>query len=249
LENRNNISQEELERIEAYLMGQMDQVEKSSFERELEYDQQLGLKVNTVKEIVLGIEKTILKEEMDKFHGEINQVANPVSETPVRKINRWFFFEIAASISILFLIGLLIYRGGHDLETDLFAQYYEPDPGLITAMSSEGNYEFDRAMVDYKSGKYQDAIERWNVLLEQKSDNDTLQYFIGSAHLALKDMQQAQYYLKNVVEFPEGRFYQDAYWYLALSYLSEGDREKAKLFLEITDHPDKTALLEDLLKK
>ena len=36
----------------------------------------------------------------------------------------------------------------------LFAQFYQEDPGLITAMSSEGQYEFDRAMVDYKSGNY-----------------------------------------------------------------------------------------------
>jgi tetratricopeptide (TPR) repeat protein len=85
--------------------------------------------------------------------------------------------------------------------------------------------------------------------LAEKPENDTLNYFIGSAHLALKDVKIAQSYLEKVTRLPEGRFSQEAYWYLALSYLSEGEFELAKKALAKSDHPDKEALMEALKSK
>jgi tetratricopeptide (TPR) repeat protein len=254
LENNNHISQEEFEKFERYILGHMEEQERIAFENEIATDRILSQKLEDIKVILEGVEEAAFRNNLDEIHQELQKDSSEptVPKKPIDKnvkLIPWKTFSIAASLFFMagFFAWLLLFKS--DPNERLFMAYYQADPGLVTAMSSEANYEFDRGMVDYKSGLYPEALQRWELLLEEKPDNDTLNYFVGSAHLAMKETKKAQYYLQKVMQLHEGRFSQDAYWYLALSYLSDGETELAKKTLEKSDHPDKEALLEALQSK
>lgn len=256
MENNNHISQEEFEKFERYILGHMEAKERIAFENTIASDKVLSQKLDDMKVILEGVEEAAFRNNLDEIHQELEKETSEPKEPkkPAEKVDNvklfpWKSFSIAASLLLItgFFAWLLLFRS--DPNERLFMAYYQADPGLVTAMSSESNYEFDRAMVDYKSGLYQEALRRWTPLLEEKPENDTLNYFVGSAHLALKDAKIAQSFLEKVTRLPEGRFLQDAYWYLALSYLSEGEIELAKKNLEKSDHPDKEDLMESLKSK
>lgn len=248
MNNPKNISQAEFERIESYLMQSMPNSEVGYFEKELVESQEFAQKVQEVKALVDGIEESALREIMDGFHQQLDD--NRVLFMPKRRSNT-LLAPIFIAASILLLIGLfswlVLFRP--NAEEQLFMAYFQPDPGLVTAMGSSMEYEFDRGMVDYKMGEYAAAIQRWENLIREKPENDTLHYFLGAAHLGLKNADSAERYFEKAVSMGSRRFTEDAYWYLGLTRVLKGDFEKARSILEKSNHPEKDKLIENLQKK
>ncbi|WEK34949.1 MAG: hypothetical protein P0Y53_20870 [Candidatus Pseudobacter hemicellulosilyticus] len=167
------------------------------------------------------------------------------------KLIRPFFTRsllVAASLLAILLLGFWFVVLRPSANQRLYARYYQPDPGLITAMSAAGNYTFDRAMVEYKTGHYKEALKGWNQLLTSTPDNDTLHYFIGVANMAIKDYSTAASHLERVVTVSNSEFYIDACWYRGLAALGSNDIPTAILWIDRSDHPEKEALLQQLRK-
>jgi len=222
----NDISQEEFERIEAYLNNQLSKDDLVVFENRLITEDGLKTKVKDIKTVLTGIETQALKEELDRFHNEIvkNEISTTQNNTPVKVLN-WKKLAIAA-ILVIGLGGFWLMSGNSN--DKLYAEYFSPDPGLPTTMGSNENYEFYEAMVNYKQGDYKTAITKWKTLHSSKPKNDTLNYFIGVAHLANKNERIAIPFLENAIKNTEFALMNDAFYYLGLAYLKEGNTEKAK---------------------
>jgi predicted Zn-dependent protease len=131
-------------------------------------------------------------------------------------------------------------------EEKLFAQYYKPDVGLPTMMGISERYEFENAMVSYKTGDYQKAIDSWQLLLKDNPGNDTLNYFIGSALIADRQVKQALPYFDKTLTVSNSAFEQEARWFKALALLHMGKKQEAITLLEKTEHPEKENLLQKL---
>ncbi|HEY8388119.1 MAG TPA: tetratricopeptide repeat protein [Parasegetibacter sp.] len=258
-----NISQEEFERIERYLLNEMSAGEISTFETELNQQPALRELVEEHRLLLIGIKEAGLTEKLNEFHQEIfeNNTGTQVSSeetgskilktysstrSTVRKfiVRSWL---VAASLILLAGIGIWWFFNTQNNYSKIFADYYSPDPGLITAMGVSDNYEFERAMVNYKRGEYTEALKSWDKLLASNSSSDTLNYFIGSAHLAGKNAEKAIEYFEKVVADNSSAFRNDALWYLGLANLKMGRIKEAKSFIESSDHEDKQDLL-SLLK-
>src|SRR5690606_26544599 len=166
-----------------HILGRLNEEERRRFERELSADKGLKEKYRTVERMLAGLEEVGVRELMEKAHSEMPTQRFSKS---VRKFVPWTSIAVAASVVMVLLFGLLLWQNSQPENEKLFAAYFEPDPGLVTAMSSESQYEFDRAMVDYKIGEYEEAISRWEKLIQTNPENDTLQYFLGTSHLALQ---------------------------------------------------------------
>ena len=247
MNHKQDISQTDFERIEKYLINAMAGDEKINFEIELNTDPVLKAKFDELKSIMEGIEKIELKETLNQFHREMEENGNG---SKVRKLHfNWKPLTVAASVIVLAVVSVLYYNRP-DTNERLFAGYYKTDPGLVTAMSAtDMNYEFERGMVDFKSGEYQSAIDRWEPLLSKNPASDTLNYFLGTSYLELKNTTKAISRLKKVTEIPQSKFLSDAYWYLALAYVLENRKEDAIQALNKTNHPLKPKLLTKLEKE
>jgi tetratricopeptide (TPR) repeat protein len=230
LDSKKSISQPEFERIESYIFGLMTPEDKNSFEAELQQDQTLRANYEDIKVILREVELSSLKERMEEFHSEMK--SEPVIPILPKKDFKWKPLAIAAAVLFLLVISIWAFLGITPENEKLYMAYYHTDPGMVTAMGSQANYEFDRGMVDYKTEEYRAAITRWEKLLSEKPENDTLNYFLGSAFLAIGDTEQAKSYLEKATQFESGVFQKEASWYLGLTLVKSGNTDEAIKYLQ-----------------
>ena len=241
----NDISQKEFERIEAYHNGKLLGDDLISFETKLNKDKDFRILVEDLRTVLFGIETQSLKEELDVFHKDITSIKTRVNDHSKVKTLNWKRLAVAAVL----IIGLgSFWLLGENTNDRLYANYFTPDPGLPTTMSSNDQYEFYEAMVNYKQGKYKTAISKWETLHRVEQNNDTLNYFIGVAHLANKSEDLAIPYLKNAVVDKNFPFANDANFYLGLAYLKINDVDKAIQSFENSDRPEANTILNKLKK-
>lgn len=245
LNHNNDISPEELERIERFLSNEMPQDEANAFAQSLNTDAQLREKTEEVRLLLLGINEVALEEQMQDFHKDI--ISAPVIKSTARVIPLSRKLLVAASV--LVVVALSLWLVLQNKQEDLYSKYYTPDPGLATVMSGSSNYDFEKAMVEYKNGEYAKALDAWNGLLKEKPGNDTLIYFIGVASQANKDSNAAFDNLKRIAANVNSAFYKDACWYLGLMYLKIGDKKEAVKYIEMSGHAQSAEIIKAINKE
>ncbi|GEQ85303.1 hypothetical protein ULMS_08110 [Patiriisocius marinistellae] len=248
MKNLNNISEEQLTVIDRFLNKEMVAAERLEFETKLNDDPIFRNLVDQVREMRLGIESAVLKEQLNSFHEEIVPVktlTNTIETSSNKSLTKRLVpFSIAASI--VAAIGIFMFMNQGSTNEKLFAKHFNVDPGLPTVMSNSSQYEFYEAMVDYKQEKYTEAISKWKILAIKKPNNDTLTYFLGVAQLANNNPEVAILQLEKTIENTNSQFINDAYFYLGLAYLKNNDVDKARAELEKSNLPDAKKLLEAL---
>ncbi len=219
--NNNGTSQELLDRIDSYLLHRMNEQERVSFENRMATDIGLSREVQLQKELIHAIELGALQESLEEIR---HQNLDRVEESNSTESNR-YWYAMAASLLALMTLGVWMFSKP-DPKEKLFSEYVDYDPGLPVPMSASGQYSFYDAMVDYKNELYTSAIGKWSVLLEDDPQNDTLNYYLASAHFRLEEYSRAiPLYLKVAMsESPE--FQAKSEWYLALSWIHTGEFEK-----------------------
>lgn len=227
----NTIPPEDLEQMEAYLSGSMSPEQHTAFSARLQTDTSL----QEIRLLITGIREASLTEKLNSFH---SQTGKTYAIAPKRI--RTYWMAAAALVILIAATAVLLWNNGDD---KLMASYFTPDPGLATTMSAGDNYAFNRGMVDYKTGKYNEAIEAWRPLIAVNAGNDTLHYFSGVSFLALQKADSAEHHLLKVWNNNNSSFRPDAGWYLALALLHQGKKAEARSFLEKTSHPKKEELL------
>ncbi len=242
MKNIEFISQEDQELIDGFLNGQLDEASHLSFLERIQKEATFREKVEHMRLLSTGIKEEALKEEMNKFHASLS------SGTSLKV--RWMqskWMRIAAAAVIVFGVCVVFIVSGQSKQEKLFARFYKADPGLMTTMSASENYDFNRAMVDYKSGNFEAALQGW-LKLRQSSSSDTLDYFIGSAYLASGANEEAIKYFDQALKNGETVFYDDALWYKSLALVKANRVAEAAIILKSSNHPRKNELLSALNK-
>ncbi len=247
----NNISQEQLERIERYLDGSMTDQERSKFEAELQQNPDFKQQVEDVQNLIIGVESAVLKDELDQFHDDLVPVRSldhsgeqsTIKLKRFRKIVRY----VSAAVIILGFTGYLIVTSGSSSEK-LFAKHFAPDPGLPTTMSNSSNFEFYDAMVNYKQGDYDRALKKWEALYNSNQNNDTLIYFIGVTHLADGREQEAIQILEDLSIAGQNSFENETNYYLGMAHLKANNVEEAKKYLTFSGTDRANQVLSELNK-
>jgi tetratricopeptide (TPR) repeat protein len=234
----NDIQDENFRQAERYLRSEMSPQEKEAFRRRIETDQQLKEQVDEYRLLLFGIQEAVLQEKMKEFHKEL-----PITMEPKRKTLKMWLAAASVLISISVAAWLFFNRNTSD---NLFAAYFTPDPGLISSMGNSENYLFDRAMVDYKTGEYEQAISVWKGLLRSNTNSDTLNYFVGAAYLAMGQANMAEPYLAKVAAVTESAFADDASWYTGLALIRQGNKKEAVPYIQRSTHKGKEVLLKKL---
>lgn len=228
------LSEKDFERIEQFILGDMSAEEQQSFQKEMEADDELREIVLEQSNLIKSVEAEGLKAELDSIHSELY-------ETNQGKKNPFLFFSIAASIAVL--IGFsLWYFNLEDGPTELYAEYSYTDPGLPVPMSATDSYDFYDAMVDYKTEDYQEAIDKWTILLEAEPQNDTLNYYIGASYFNMDAFDQAKQYLDKILNSPKSNFVYKAQYMLFLAELRRGNTAEALNFRPLDGSPFKTEI-------
>ncbi len=220
----------------------MEEEERSSFEQELKDNLLLRQQLEEVQTLVEGIETVALKEKLNTYHEEISVGSSTFKSARIGFKN----YAMAASIAIFIGIATFWFFNRKSPEERLFAKHFVPDPGLPTTMGNSTNFAFYDAMVSYKRADYATAITKWETLLNEKPSNDTLNYFIGVAHLANTNADEAIKYLNVASQSKNSVFDKDMIYYLGMANLKAGNLETAKKYLSESDSNNAKTILDEL---
>lgn len=213
----NNISQQEFERIDAFIMGTMTASERKVFNKELETNQKLRAELEVQRKMILAVEAVEMKNQLNIIHHKLFEQKN---------LRIWIM--VAASVSVLLTFGIWQLTKPDKAEK-LFASNMTVEPGLPVPMSATTDYAFYDAMVDYKSEKYELAEKKWKTIVQQYPANDTLNYFIGCALFNQENYLASIPYFEIVSNATVSTFSAKSEWYLALSFLKTEDFNRLKI--------------------
>ncbi|GGG82449.1 hypothetical protein GCM10007415_14170 [Parapedobacter pyrenivorans] len=238
------LSQEELAYISQYLNGELGAIEQAAFEQRLHTDPTWQQKVSEVKTLRVGVREANLVDQLNEWHEEVRSTNG--GEAKARWLHRRWW--VAASMAAAVLLGVWWGVFSEQSDEQLYQAYFVQDTGLPVAMSGTdtSHYMFYDGMIDYKEGKYADALAKWAPLAQAGEMTDTLRYFSGMAYMGLEQTELAIEQLFPVASNRLSACYEEAVWYLALCYLRQGNRETAVALLKRIDGNEHAA---ELLKK
>lgn len=220
---------EQFELIEKYIQGQLSESEVQAFEQRLTTEPELKAEVDMVRDMILVVEVDGLKQSLRgrTIGEEAKVVSMKKSEKNGFNIRNW---AVAASFLAFVACGWwMMSQNKGDSDQVLFADAFYTDPGLPTKMSETAQYDFYDAMVEYKQGHYQKAIDVWSKI-DSGIGQDTLDYYIAIAHLNKGDKQVA---FEQLSGLPESSSLSDkAKWYQLQILIENKDYDKAKSLIE-----------------
>jgi tetratricopeptide (TPR) repeat protein len=231
--NKDHLSQELFEAIDRYITGEMTEDERIIFEDRIQADEVLKSNVEEQRDLIRAVEESALLEWFNNIHHRFFGDGKQIGRKGFFSFSARMYF-LAASIILFLAIGSYFLFFHKNFNERLYATYFKPDPGLPTVMGTSENFAFYDAMVDYKRGKYEKAIQKWEKQQIQKSENDTLNYFLGVAYLANDNPEKAVLYLEVAVKTKNFIFIDDANYYLGMAFLKKGNIEKSRAYFSLS---------------
>ncbi|MEO1052847.1 MAG: hypothetical protein AAFX87_19590 [Bacteroidota bacterium] len=218
------------EKIEAYLDGELKGAELEAFENELQKDENLRQEVNLHQDI----KSAALDKDLDLFQEKVNQVIQTESSkaqtTPDNSRKLWL--RMAASISLLGVIALLIYQFSDNSSSkgsELAMQFFEPYDNIISERGS-GSQKLEQALFAYDRKEYSIAITLFN---EVDAEAFPITFFYtGLSHLAIGESGKAIDQLKKAETTNPENLTPAIHWYLALAYLSQENHSAGRQLLD-----------------
>ncbi len=103
------------------------------------------------------------------------------------------------------------------------------------------NEELNKAIKFYNSGQYDSAVVRFEKLLKNPINNENIDFilfYLANSYLALaftgneeEELKKAQEYFEFLINDMENEYIEQSKWYLSLTYLKSGEKEKCKEIL------------------
>ena len=242
-----NISAEEWDLIENWL-DQNDVPGKTQMlSDKLTQIPNISKKIEHIEKVREEIEDSIRQTKIREFHnsiaaGEKDSGIKTIANKRIRSNTVW----LATAAIVVVLFGIFWMIGNKSHSEKIFAKNFKPDIGLPLKMNNANSSGFYEGMLEYKQENYKEAIAKWQDLLKANPENDTLNYFLGVAYLALGDDSKSIEYLENQERFRQGIFKEDAAYYAALARIKEGKLKEAKMLLESIPSVRNTKLLNEL---
>jgi tetratricopeptide (TPR) repeat protein len=249
MENKDAINDfQQFEKIEKYLLNEMTNGEKQEFEKEINQNKSLFAEVEQFRIVIQAIERDGMREKIGQFHAAIENDGSKdiTKEKRIFTISSAIPYLVAASVLILVGIGLFRLISPSQKYKNIYSEFFQPDPGLITPMSARSDYVFYDGMIDYKRKDYESAISKWDSLKGQFAGSDTLNYFLGVAHLTIDNDEQAIEYLQTALQTPDNDFIHETRYYLGLAYLKQGNIDEAVKIFEQSEIAESKLILDRL---
>ncbi|MBD0257044.1 MAG: hypothetical protein ICV83_15105 [Cytophagales bacterium] len=214
------------DRIDRYVLDRMDSAERARFEALLRADGGLHQEVAEQQKMMALLEKAgdrQLKEKLDRVYAD---VIGP-ERAGVRRLRPgmpWAAWAVAASVVLLVALLLLLWDRPQASPGDLFAQYYRPEPYLVTRNQDENT---SGGGAFFNQGDYPRALEGFRANLRQNPNADYDLLYAGLCYLQLGEYGRAEESFTRVAA-RSGLLGERATWYLALTHLKSNRVEASK---------------------
>lgn len=192
----------------------------------------------------IGADMTTLADQIRKLRGDLEEISgNPERLKGDRQEIQTRLNDLSARLRV---IENLVGAG----EIKSSAKDPKADQAQAKALETQKEGKPDlkesyyEAFKDYKSGKYDEAREKFQAFLKQFPDaslSSGAQFWIGECYYMEGNIEKAILEYEMVIKnYPKGEMVPHALWKQGLSFLKIGDKTSARILLEklSTDYPD-----------
>jgi len=213
--------------IERYIANEMNEDEKSWFEKEIEGNSALRDEV----ELRRKTETALKNQDVIKLRAKLAAIEKSRERTiPVKSPGKRVTMGIAATITIMVVVGSAILSQPRHLSNDqIFKQYYKSYDELSSSRSSEAgvNKDYDKGMKYYTVHDYSNAALYFSKVLTNDPGNMTSEMYYGTSNFEINNYPEAKSSFSKVIDNNNNLFIEDARWYLALCYIRTNEIKKA----------------------
>ncbi|MBS1487350.1 MAG: tetratricopeptide repeat protein [Bacteroidetes bacterium] len=211
---------EESELIDNYLQGKLTEEAANSVEARLADDKEFRKKIILRKAIISGISEAYTEELKEKL------IAHDRS-LETKKSTIQFSWKMAAIFTGLLVVALALLINKYYFKSRSLQKYDLAEIGIPNTMGLHGNIPFADAMNEFKSADYNNALLHFQKLLQAKSPNDTVLYYIGVSAFRLNEQTTAIKAFSEIISGKSLTYYAKAEYRLGLCYLAKGDKQRA----------------------
>lgn len=215
--------------IQSYLGGDLSDVDRKSFEKELE----VNIELQQELKLYQSVEIVLKDNSLEKFKARLDNIHRNFIGNAKRPRTFGFntFSLIAASIVVIISLGsVMLYTfSSNQSNLDVFNKYYEPyEISMMTRSARNLNDSIIRiATTSYNDGEYSFAKQLLEDILTRNQKDNKVQFILGVSNLQLNFLEEAKANFKTVIKDKNPYFYQQAEWYLTLTYLKLDDKKSA----------------------
>lgn len=246
----NPISDFSRELIDKYLLGTLTEEEKVLFEKEKqspEFLQELVFQ----EQLSVAIRESgreALRQEIKSWKAETKKPRKLI-------LSPWYY---AAAAAIALIVAIVLIRQYSSPKTmapeEIFAEAFTPYPNISNPVVRDADIPQDlrsQAFYFYEKGDYDQAARLFEKMGLANTDS-VITFYRAVSLLANQDYQAAYEGFTLLRQQPEGRFYREAQWYLALTDLGLGRADQARQTLKTISGDDQHPFqqeAEELLEK
>ena len=215
-------NQDNFERIEKYLDGELPIDQRESLDKEMESNPELRADFHAHQLARQVIEVKIedgLRADFAKWDNEANQSAKVIGINKSAK-RRTMYRRYAAAMSVLLIaafgIGWLF--SGNYSNNNLQAAYYEAPSG--DRGTSNNQNSVTRAIIAFENAEFQKCIEMLKLIDAENPRFEEAQYFLGHAYVEVSQFTYAIPAFETVAGGNDLKYKEDAEWNLVLAKLA-----------------------------
>ncbi len=241
-----------LEYIDRFFKGDLSPEEKLQFEQRIQEDPSFAAEVAFYAGAMQTISNDIAEEKKKRFKEIYQADKRGAVSRPVRKL--WPYMAAAAVVVGVILGGyLLFFRTPSSSPQQLADAFMKEELQSIGVEMSPNQDSLQQGKNLYNEGKIDEALQRFESLVEYDSSNIEATKLAGIASLRLQQYDKALNYFIKLENYP-GLYANPGKFYHALTLLNRnqaGDEEAAKQLLQqvVEKDLDKREVAEEWLKK
>lgn len=228
--------------IQKYLDHDLTDKDMKRFEADLESSPELQADLGLYQEI----DEALADTEVLSFRDQLTDLRKETqkdgknTKTPIR-FNKPWHYAATAAIALILAIGLASVLDKPLSNKDLLKKYYKPyevalmnrslnlsqDQGTPADLIKAETY-LTKASLFYQEGDFRNAIEHFELFLENQPDNAGARLYLGISLYEESRFHDAEASLNKVVEHEDNLYVDKAEWYLGLCYLALNENELAR---------------------
>ncbi|WP_062061616.1 tetratricopeptide repeat protein [Aquimarina longa] len=226
-----NRSLSTFDKIEDFLANRLSIEDHAAFKKEMTKNSQLQLEVerHRILQDVLRDKRVLdFKKNLQSIQQEFYEEENV--EIIEKQKSLYRYWKIAAVVILLLGVSGMIWQTfiPTNLMQDLYTAYYTPYP-ITVGTRSETEENWETIVEEYAIGNYTKVVSVFETL-DTISLTEEMKLCIGNSYLHTHQEQKAIVMFSNIRK--DSGLYEDALWYLTLTYIKMEECKNAITILE-----------------
>ena len=220
--------------IEKYLLQEMSVGEIKKFEKLIQEDADLRRELSLRKRI----DEAISEDDIMALRDTLNVITSErIGNNQISFIKRRKkVLSIAAAIIIFISLSLSFLFPTSQSSDKIFESYYTTYPALANIRSINNSEQLEiflnRAFEFYENKDYKSASEGFKKVLNMDDRNIIAQFYFALCEFEENNLKESEKYFTILIQNNDHLFWEQSHWYLAMLYLKQDNKKKAKLVFE-----------------